>query len=296
VSCDRRSRRLPAIAALALIGLAACQPVPQPFGRSPGDPANPLLVLEDRAGIVVLDVEGAPAAMAEGLRSATVEALLALNVPATIRSANTKSRFLYGQAESATVRPGRLEVKLTWELVDPMGAPVGRHVVSGTVGEARWTAGSDDLVQRFAEASARGIAAFVQAPRPRAAAPIATLRPLHVLPVAGVAGAEGGVLRHAMADALRRLDLEVPPARRKRDLVIAGRISLGPAAAGQRRIEIAWSVRESDGKEIGTLKQANMIAVEALGAKWPELARLIADAAAPGVVEVLRRGRSTPGS
>ena len=289
MSCDRRFRHPPTIAALVLIGLASCQPLPQPFKRAADAPANPLLQLDDRAGIVVLDVDGAPAAVARRLPGATVAALHALNIPATTLSANSKSRFLYAQAETTTVRPGVLEVKLVWELVDPKGAPIGRHVVTGTASAAQWNAGSDDLVRRFAEASARGVADFIQAPGPPAVPPIATLRPLYVMPVAGVAGEHGGVLRRAMAEALRRLELNVPPVRGKLDLVVAGRISLGPAAAGQRRMEVAWSVREPGGEEIGNLKQANMVAADALGAKWPDLARLIADAAAPALVEVLRR-------
>lgn len=291
MSCDRRNRRLITIAALALIGLASCQPVPQPFARAAGAADNPLLRLDDRAGIVVLDVEGAPAAMARQLPGATVKALHALNVPATTRSANTKSRFLFGQAETTTVRPGLLEVKLVWELVGPKGAPIGRHIVTGTARDASWKAGSDDLVRRFAAASARGVAAFIQTPAPRKPAPIATLRPLFVTAVAGVSGEQGGILRQAMVVALRRLELTVLTDKRKSDLVVVGEISLGAATAGQRRIEIAWSVRDSGGEEIGNLKQANLIAADSMGEKWPELAQMIANAAAPAVVEVLRRSQ-----
>ena len=282
------------IAALALIGLASCQPMPQPFARGADAPDNPLLRLDDRAGIVVLDVDGAPAAMARELPGATVVALHALNVPATTRSANTKSRFLLGQAEATTVRPGLLEVKLVWELVGPKGATIGRHVVTGTASAASWKAGSDDMVRRLAESTARGVAAFIQSPAPREPAPIATLRPLFVTAVTGVTGEQGGILRQAMAGALRRLELTVLSVRRKRDLVVVGRISLGPAAAGQQRIEIAWSVRDSGGAEIGNLKQTNLIAAESMDEKWPELARAIANAAAPAVAEVVRRFRPAP--
>ena len=276
------------------MGLASCQPVPQPFAHGADAPDNPLLQLKDRAGIVVLDVDGAPAAVARELPDATVEALLARNVPATTGSANTKSRFLFGQAETKTLRPGLLEIKLVWELVGPKGATIGRHVVTGTANEKSWNTGSDDLVRLFAASSARGVAAFVQTPAPRKPAPIADLRPLYVADVDGVTSEQGGILRRAMALALRRLKLTVPPVRRKRDLVIAGRVSLAPATAGQQRIKIAWSVRDAGGDEIGNLKQANLIAEELLSQKWPALARMIADAAAPGVVEVLRRARPAP--
>ena len=292
--CDRRIRHLRIAAGLALIGLASCQPVPQPFAHGADAPDNPLLELKDRAGIVVLDVDGAPAAVARALPDATVEALLARNVPATTGSANTKSHFLFGQAETKTLRPGLLKIKLVWELVGPKGASIGRHVVTGTASDASWNTGSDDLVHRFAAASARGVAAFVQSPAPSDPAPIVALRPLYVANVAGVTSEQGGILRRAMAHALRRLKLTVPPVRRERDLVVAGQVSLGPARAGQQSIKIAWSVRDPGGDEIGNLKQANMIAEELMSQKWPDLARMIADAAAPGVVEVLRRSRPAP--
>ena len=118
-------------------------------------PANPLLELKDRVGIVVLDVDGASKAVARDLPAATVEALLDRNVPATTGSANTKSRFLFGQAETKSLRPGVLEIRLVWELVDPKGAPIGRHVVTGTASETAWKSGSDKMVRRFAAASPR---------------------------------------------------------------------------------------------------------------------------------------------
>ncbi len=278
-----------------LAGIAGCQPVPQPFRPGADAPANPLLQLDDRAGIVVLDVDGAPEAMARALPEATMAALQALNVPATTRSANRESRFLYGEAQTSPAGEGRVEVKLTWELVDAKGTPIGRHVVTGPARAAHWSRGEEDVVRRFAEASARGIAAFIQAPRPRAAAPIATLRPLHVMPVTGAGEDQGRILRRAMAEALRKLELNLSPVRRKRDLAMFGEISIGPAAGGRRRLEIAWSVREPGGDEIGNLKQANVVEADALGAKWPDLAKLISDAAAPAIVEVLRRGEDKSG-
>lgn len=281
---------LSAVAAAALCALAACQPLPRPFAPDESAQANPLLLLKDRGGVVVLDVDGAPAAVTHALPEATVAALHALNIPASTRSANRKSRFLYAQTETSTPDEGRVEVKLTWDLVGPDGRSIGRHVVTGTVSAESWNNGGRELVRRLAEASARGIAPFVQAPRPRDAPRVATLRPLYVMPVTGVDGDRGGVLRRAMTDSLRRLELAVAPVRRKDSLAVFGKVSLGPATAGQRRIEIAWSVREPGKPELGNLKQANIVPVEALGPKWADLAKVIAEAAAPAIVEVLRRG------
>lgn len=284
--------RLTAFAALALLAPAACQPLPRPFAHDPEAAENPLLRLKDRGGVVVLDVEGAPDSVARALPEATVEALHALNVPASRRSANRESRFLFAEAETSGQGPGLIEIKLRWELVGADGATIGRHVVTGTAPERSWNDGARDLVRRFAESSARGVAAFVQSPRPQDAPAVATLRPLYVMPVTGVDDAQGSVLRRAMADSLRRLELSVAPVRRDDSLAVFGNVSLGPAAAGKRRIEIAWSVREKGKPEIGSLKQANIVPVDALGAKWPELAKVIADAAAPAIVEVVRRGEA----
>jgi len=292
---SRRLRRRPGIVAgLALIALSACQPVPQPFARSVDAPANPLLEIEDGTGIVVLDVDGASTAVAQRLPAATVQALHDRNVPASLGSANTKSRFLVGQAETRTLRPGVLEVKLVWELVDPKGVPIGRHVVTGNTSEAAWNSGSKEMVRTFAAASARGVAAFVQSPALGESPRINHLRPLYVEPVAGVSNEQAVILRQAMTNALRRHNLTVPRNKRERDLVIAGKVSLGTPKAGQQSIKIDWSVRQSGGGEIGNLKQANMIAEELMTQNWPDLAQMIADAAAPGVVEVVKRFKPPP--
>ena len=291
---DSQRRLLGTIAGLALIGLSACQPVPQPFARSADAPANPLLEIKDGTGIVVLDVDGASTAVAKLLPTATAEALHDRNVPATTGSANTKSRFLFGQVETKPLRPGLLEVKLAWELVDPKGTPIGRHVVTGNASEAAWKSGSKEMVRRFAAASARGVAAFVQSPGPGEPPRIAHLRPLYVETVAGVSSEQAVILRQAMTNALRRHKLTVPRIKRKRDLVIAGKVSLGPPKAGQQSIKIDWSVRQSGGDEIGNLKQANMIAEELMTKNWSDLAQMIADAAAPGVVEVVKRFKPPP--
>jgi len=288
---DRRIRHPHMIVALMLIGLASCQPMPEPFARGPGASYNPLLQLKDRSGIVVLPLDGAPPGIAHEILSATIAALHDLNIPATMRSANTKSHFLVGHVETKTVRSDLLEVELIWELADPKGVRIGQHLVTGTVSNAAWNTGSDKLVRQFAVASARGVAAFIQSPSRYKPVPIAALRPFYVMGVAGVSAKLGGILRRAMVAALHRLKLSVQPVRRERDLVIAGRVSLGPIAAGVRRIEIYWSVRKWNGEEIGNLKQANLIAADLMGEKWPELAKITTEAAAPGVVEVLRNFR-----
>ncbi len=280
------------IVSILLIGLASCQPVPQPFARMPGTPDNPLLRLNDRSGIVVLPLDGAPPAIAHEILRATVAALHALNIPATMRSANAKSYFLVGHVETKTAHSNLLEVKLMWELAGPKGVPIGHHEVTGSVKDAAWNAGSDELVRQFAAASARGIAAFIQSPALYKPATIAAIRPLYVTGVSGVSAKQGGILRRALASALRRLELSVQPIRRERDLIVAGRVLFGPVAAGVRRIEISWSVREWNGEEIGNLKQANMISAELMSEKWPELANFTAKAAAPGIVEVLRNFRA----
>jgi hypothetical protein len=54
-------------------------------------------------------------------------------------------------------------------------------------------------------------------------------------------------------------------------------------------LEILWTVRDSEGEQIATLAQANAVEAGSLNGDWGGLARTIADAAAPDVVELWRR-------
>jgi hypothetical protein len=97
------------------------------------------------------------------------------------------------------------------------------------------------------------------------------------------------MLRQAMETALRRRDFAVTTSLDGARLVVAGALALGPANGDQRPIEITWSVLDTGGQEVGKLTQRNAVPQAALTSGWRALASVIAENAASGVSDLVRR-------
>jgi hypothetical protein len=278
--------------------VAACQPVPQPFAPGVPERANPLLLLPDRAGVVVLELDGAPKAAARDFPAAMVAALLERNIPAWETSGNSASYFLQGEARSEPVAGDRTRITLNWELVDRKGATVGRHALSRITRRRDWRDGSKSTIARLAGASAIGVAALMQDPEPTRSAVLSGRVPVYVAPGAGAPGDGPNALRLAMMAALRRAKLKIVRRNQGKAMEIASRVRIAPARSGRQDVEIVWSVRRPDGVEIGTLKQRNAVPAGSLDKAWGEIAFIIADAAVAGVIDLLGRpaaATETPG-
>lgn len=275
------------VALLALI-LGGCQPKPQPFAPSIAERNNPLLKLPDLAGVVVLDIDGAPKDFAGQFPQAMIEALLARNIPAWTISGNRASYFLQGSAKATPLGGDRVRITMDWDLVDSGGRQVGRHSLSRKTRWKDWRAGSKDLIEALATQSAIGIAAFIQDAAPEDTAARIKRIPLFVTPVAGAPGDGETSLQRAMMAALRRAKLKITRQKTEKTIEIWGRVRIGPARNKQQNIEITWSVRAPDKREIGKLTQRNTIPAGSLDTAWGELAFIIADAAIGGVVDLLK--------
>jgi hypothetical protein len=72
-------------------------------------------------------------------------------------------------------------------------------------------------------------------------------------------------------------------------LVIAGSVRLMPPEKGRQQVEILWTVLDSSGREVAKVSQSNAVQEGTLDGDWGELAQIIADAAVPSVVDLVRR-------
>lgn len=266
-----------------LLAAAACQPVPRPFGDSPEAKRNPLLVVADRGGVVVLDVDGAPEPVARALPGATAEALQVLEIPAATAGGNRRSQFLQGKASVAPRPAARVAVRIDWTLVDSAGAPVGQHSVADEVPGLGWQTGDPQVIRRLAERSASGVAAILGAEPVRGLAG----RPLQVSVAESQGGARDQALQRAMEEALRANRLRVAERSSRDDIRVVGRLSNAPAAGGLRDIEVTWLVLGPDGRELGRLGQRNAVPATVVDDEWPTLVRAVAQNAAPGVLDLL---------
>src|SRR5882757_8616037 len=86
------------VALVALLLLAACQPLPHPFAHDTPPPNSPILTPPDSAGIMVEPVAGAPEPTAHDLAAAMAKALRDDDVPASTNASNRGSYRLAGSA------------------------------------------------------------------------------------------------------------------------------------------------------------------------------------------------------
>jgi hypothetical protein len=259
--------------------LAACQPRPQPFRPEAKADAGGMLARHDLGGVIVRPVVGLPPKETAALADAMVAALQKAEIPASLAGGNRLSLRLDG----AAARQGH-SVAVDWRLSDAAGNAAGAaHAVAPA---------SDDPKRLAADLSARSTPAIValmvgSAGKPPASAP--KPRRLTVWPVVGAPGDGDPALSRAMHDALVAAELPVADELTDRGLVIAGSVHVGPPSEGRQPVEILWSVLDPTGAEIAKLAQNNSVPQGSLDGKWGPIARMIADAAVPGVIDMLRQ-------
>ncbi len=239
------------------------------------DGANKLLVRADIGGVVVRPVAGLPKKQSDALTDAMVAALQKAEIPAATSGRNRLSLFLDGTAKPQPA--GRVAVD--WRLLDTTGR------ARGTAHAAGRPADPQGLVAQAASA----IVALVEGTPAKAdGAKPAGPTVLTVWPVVGAPGDGDPALSRAMHDALMAAEVPVSDKLTDHGLVIAGSVHVAPAEAGRQAVEILWTVFDPTGAEVAKLAQNNTVPRGALDGEWGPLARMIADSAVPGVLDMLR--------
>ena len=273
------------LCAAGLVG--ACQPLPQPFAPKDND-ANALLRPGLRTGIVVHEVEGAPAPASKALAAAMAAALRASDIPASTYAANRQSFSLAGRAQAAPLDSVRDEIRISWELSDSRGSVVGRHRQTAQALNPAWERGAPALLQALAARAAPEIARLLGADAAPAAPPAARPR-LVLLPVDGAPGDGRTSLTRAMAYHLRRGGLEPSEAITDDSVVLLGSVRVTDGAPGMQMVDITWTAIRADGTELGTVTQGNRVAAGTLDGPWGDIAFAVAEGGARGVAELLGR-------
>lgn len=271
-------------ALLAVVTIAACQPLPRPFEDQTKE-ENELLTLANRGGVVVqpiLDVPN-PAAFAETIAAE----LRRLEVPATTRVSGTSTLRLEGRARIARIEGPYDELSIDWQLTRANGAIAGGTPGNWQVPRDAWAKAAPEAMKGVAELAAPALVEMIEGDRPAA-------RPGPALVVWAVDGAPGdgaASLKAAMELSLRRAGYRVLADLTDDSLVVSGAIRVQPAGTGRQRIGIVWSVLSGDGSELGQIEQENVIVAGLLDGPWGEIARQIAAAAIEGINEVLEQVR-----
>jgi len=72
-------------------------------------------------------------------------------------------------------------------------------------------------------------------------------------------------------------------------LTIIGRVKLAAKGADSQSVTVTWVVESPDGKTLGDVKQANDVPKGALDQGWGPAAMAVAEAAGPGIYDIVKR-------
>lgn len=263
-----------------------------PFERTPDNGAPTQLTRSPLARVVV------PPSTSLGLTEDAArrfavflaEALQEREVPATAAGIPRPRYRLLAAAE-----PTAGVVRLTYTLVDAEGAVLGAAGGPRPLPAAPWAGGEEAVLRQAAAEAAPAVADLLARVdvSARVAAQAAEARPPTVR-FGGVRGAPGDgnlSLARAIRGALAREGLVVQEGA-EAEFDLEGRVSVTDLPRRQQRVEIIWTVTRADGTELGTVSQLNEIPLGTLDGLWADVAVVVADQAAGGVAEVIRRARS----
>lgn len=253
---------------------------------------RPLAQPNGPSGVQIRAVVGAPAGRA--LAAAMADAFTRRDVAATTGRGNLRSWVLIGRAEAIAVAgSGAItDLRLRWDLADAGGAARGAFDQRARVGAADWRDGSPDLLNRLAEEAALALLPrFTDANAP-------TIRPRTVTihAIDGAPGDGATALGRALADALSRRGFPVSADIADGGFVVAGVVRMSPGGRDGDTVSILWTVLGPDGATLGTIEQNNRVPAGSLSDHWGIAAIHVAEAAAPGIAEVITRARPKTGA
>ena len=279
------SSRLFLILALG-ISSVSCGQLPKPFKSDPGGGAeSPLVALQDSVGVIVAPITGAPPGVAGPLADIMAAELRRANVPATTASAVKNAFLLEGQAVVTQTGGDQRIVAIDWTITNGAGDLVSqietRSVVPGEIWElakrAPMEAVSADAVPRITDVLQTKFEGVAQRPRPTIA----------VVAIEGAPGDGNEALRQAFTAVLKNAGLPVAADPLSAAIQIFGKVDVSDQTSGREKLKIEWSLRESDGSEIGTMTQSNSIEKGRATSKWGPLAYDVTFAMVDSIADVL---------
>lgn len=159
---------------------------------------------------------------------------------------------------------------------------------------------AEDDTETAAPAVAKGepAAASAAPPEDEKQKPPAKLKPgqrairaVAVVPVQGSPGPGDAELTAAMRKTLSAAGWPVVSKPQPDALTIQGRVKLADKGGGKQSVAVNWDVMSPDGRKLGDVKQANEVPNGALDGGWGDAAFSVAEAAAPGIFDVVKRYR-----
>lgn len=276
--------------------LTGCGDLPQPFLGHPGTIAQRL----SHPPPPRLDVP-VPAASLLSDQAASVWSVMTAHAldDQTIPAAVSPARKPDWQLQlSATLRGS--QVTPVYTLLNPGGEPQG--AADGTpISAAVWASGDPNMLLAETTASAPRIIALMTSVDAaiRQSDPNSLVnRPARIW-FTGVTGAPGDG-NTALAQLLR---LQLPNTgdivqgtSRDADFTVLGEVHVTPDLHGSERVEVTWTITDSQNREAGRVAQLNDVPSGSLDTYWGDVALAVAQQAASGIHDVISNssGRRKP--
>ncbi|MBP0462680.1 hypothetical protein J5Y09_02040 [Roseomonas sp. PWR1] len=288
------TRRVFAVA--ALLALAACGDLPQPFRGNPGGMAGALtappayrLAIPEPAGALL------PAARAAAFAEALSETLLANEVPA---AATAPLPLDWRLTVEASLQGNSVVPR--YRLTDPDGQAQG--AAEGALIPARdWSVASADTLRAAARDAAPRVAQLLlraEAARKSsdpAALSVAGPPRIFVPEVRGAPGDGNRALTVRLREALAQQGMLVQDVTEGARFAVTGQVDVvNQPRTRTQRIEILWTVSRRDGEDLGRVLQLNEVPAGVLERFWGDVAYAAATEAAGGVRTVVQNAGGFP--
>ena len=278
-------RRVAALA--ALMALAGCGDLPQPFLGRPG--ANAMRLAQPPPARLAIPLPTASLLTDDAALAwsrALADALAAQELPASAHRAGPGDwrLILTADMENGAVVP-------TYTVTDPRGRPQGSSQ-GPPVPPSDWAAGQPATLKAAADAEAPKVIALLNGieARRQQSDPHSLLNRPPVIYFTGVTGAPGDgniSLSNQMTTRLPNLGDLVQDTPKGADFTVKGEVKTAQGAGNTTRVEIQWIVTDDQGRERGRVVQLNEVPPGSLDHYWGEVAVVVATEAAGGVHEVI---------
>ena len=269
--------KLVAIGLLVSNVFIACQPMPRPFQPISKSIQDTPPALDAKIGIFVGGIDNASNFFEENFSRELVKALISQGIVASKDVANQSSYLLIGEliSESET------SPHLTWRMIAADGNIVGFFEQTGLIAEQNITKLAENTAARinslfFADKASSEFAKISQLPSV-------------FLPAVDGAPGDGRVsltsaMRSALIKRAGRIHEDVDDIN---TLIVLGSIMVRTQSDGEL-IEVHWSVINNKGEELGSVDQNNVLPTGSLEGPWGNLAHVIADGGADGILTLLQ--------
>lgn len=295
------------IFAAALLALAGCEQLPQPFQPKKAPDYVASRIAQSRIAVLPPQAEGGSQALPGNPRLAAETLAQALQDEGLLASpghASEKMRRLKTVVRLIDGGGGKTHetVEVEWTLFDPNGFQIDNTVERFTLLSAAWDQGNPRVLEEVAAVAAPRIAAFLQGPEIREASrdqpeteaeakiPAYPGARLVVLPVEGAPGDGGERLRQELERQLSLAGYPTADSPATGDLVVRGRVEVAQLDATWEEVTLVWRLQEAGRTStLGEISQANRVPAGSLDRSWGTAAAAAAQGAADGLFDLLER-------